>query len=47
VQFYFTPKGASKTQLAIQHTKLPSREELERMKKFWGEQLDALAEYLH
>jgi uncharacterized protein YndB with AHSA1/START domain len=46
VQFYFTPKSRSKTQLAIQHTKLPSKEELERMKTFWGEQLEALAKVL-
>lgn len=46
VQFYFTAKATGKSQLAVQHTKLPSKEEADRLKTFWSERLDALAELL-
>jgi hypothetical protein len=42
----FTSKGASKSSVAIQHEKLPSREAATRMKQVWGEQLDALGAVL-
>ena len=42
-EVYFVSKGRSKTQLAVQHTKLPSRAAADRMKGFWAEHLDALA----
>jgi uncharacterized protein YndB with AHSA1/START domain len=44
--FWFTSKGGGKTALSVQQEKLPDRETLERVKKYWGERLDALAEML-
>jgi len=43
VEVYLVSKGRSKTQVAIQHTKLTSRQAVDQMKEFWGERLDALA----
>ena len=43
VEVYLVAKGRSKAQVAIQHTKLPSRDAADRMKEFWSEHLDALA----
>ena len=43
VEAYFTSRGRSKSVVAIQHTKLESRESAERMKAFWGERLEALS----
>ena len=43
VEVYLVAKGRSRAQVAIQHTKLPSREVAERTKAFWSERLDALA----
>jgi hypothetical protein len=43
VEFYFTAKGASKSQLAIEHRKLKSRKDAEKSKAYWGERLDQLA----
>jgi hypothetical protein len=40
------PKGAGKTQVALQHTKLTSAREAARMKKYWGEALRRLEETL-
>jgi hypothetical protein len=40
VRFY--PKGATKTQVAIDHMKLSSRKEVEQMKAFWAENLEHL-----
>ena len=42
----FTPKGASKSAVALAHTKLPDREAAARFKQFWSERLDALGELL-
>jgi uncharacterized protein YndB with AHSA1/START domain len=42
----FTPKGKSKSAVAVQHTRLPDRETAERLKKFWLERFDALGEVL-
>lgn len=46
VEGWFTSKERSKAQVAIQHRKLPSKEAANRMKQFWTERLDALAEVL-
>lgn len=46
VEVYLVAKGRSRSQVAIQHTKLPSREVADRMKAFWSEHLDALANKL-
>ena len=43
VELYFTAKGRSKSSVAVQHTKLPSKEAAERSKAFWTSQLDVLA----
>jgi uncharacterized protein YndB with AHSA1/START domain len=43
VEVYVVAKGRSKTQVAVQHTKLPNREAVDRMKWFWGDHLDRLA----
>ena len=43
VEVYIVTKAKSKTQVAVQHTKLPNREAVDRMKWFWGENLDRLA----
>ena len=42
----FTPKGSAKSAVAIQHTKLPDKETSTRLKTFWSERLDSLAELL-
>lgn len=39
-------KGAGKSQVAIGHRKLASRDDATRMKAFWSEKLDALAQLL-
>jgi hypothetical protein len=43
VEVYVVAKGRSKAQVAIQHTKLTSRQAVDQMKAFWTEHLDALA----
>ena len=42
----FTPKGAKKSSVAVQHTKLRDRESAERLKQYWSERFDALGEAL-
>lgn len=44
VQFY--PKGPGKTQLTVQHGKLPSAKHAEKMKSAWGRSLTRLQLYL-
>lgn len=44
VQIGFLSKGRGKSQVAIQHGKLPDQASAARMKEFWGQRLDALAE---
>jgi hypothetical protein len=39
----FTSKGRGKSQVAIQHVKLPDQATAARMKSFWGERLEVLA----
>jgi len=43
VEVYIVSKGRSKTQVAVQHTKLASRQAVDQMKAFWAEHLEALA----
>jgi hypothetical protein len=38
----FTAKGVSKSQVAIQHEKLPDQAASDRMKAYWAERLEAL-----
>lgn len=42
VEFRFTPKGAQKSQVTVQHRKLADKAEAEKMKAYWGGSLDAL-----
>jgi hypothetical protein len=42
----FYSKGASKSSVAVQHAKLRSKAEADRVKGYWSERLDALAEVL-
>jgi uncharacterized protein YndB with AHSA1/START domain len=42
----FTKKGAEKSQVAVQHTKLSDRAAVMKMKAFWQERLGALGEVL-
>lgn len=44
VSIGFYAKGEAKSQVAIQHTKLPSKAEADRMKAWWTERLEKLAE---
>lgn len=45
LELWFTAKG-DKSSVAVQHTKLPSKEEVERRKAFWGERFEVLGEVL-
>jgi uncharacterized protein YndB with AHSA1/START domain len=42
----FAAKGAAKSQVAIQHARLPDRETATRMKEFWAARLGALTQVL-
>lgn len=44
VELYFTSKGRSKSVVAVQHTKLSSREAAAKAKAFWAEHLALLAD---
>jgi hypothetical protein len=46
VELGFTAKSESKSAVAVQHTKLPSKERADELKAFWGARLDALGELL-
>jgi hypothetical protein len=46
VDVNFYGKGKNKCQVSVQHTKLPNSTKCERMKKYWGEKLEAYKEYL-
>jgi hypothetical protein len=39
-------KGANKSQVALQHGKLPDRAAAARMKEYWAQRLDALSQVL-
>jgi uncharacterized protein YndB with AHSA1/START domain len=43
VELYFVAKGGAKSQVAVQHGKLPDKATADRMKAFWAERLTALA----
>jgi len=42
----FVSKGAAKSQVAIGHRKLASKDDAARVKAFWNEKLQALAELI-
>ena len=46
VQIGFTSKGAGKSAVAIQHSKLPDKATAAKMKAWWAERFDALGEIL-
>ena len=46
VQAYFTAKGDSKSQVAIQHSGLKTKSDATRMRDYWGERLGMLAKSL-
>jgi hypothetical protein len=45
LEIRFYPKGAAKTQVAIDHMKLDSSGDVVRMKAYWSENLERLREY--
>jgi hypothetical protein len=45
LEIRFYPKGATKTQIVIDHMKLASRAEVEKIKAFWSESLERLREF--
>jgi hypothetical protein len=46
VALWFTTKGTGKSQVAVGHLQLPTREAATRMKQFWTERLATLGEVL-
>lgn len=46
VEVYFYAKGEAKSQVTIQHRKLASKDEADRLKEFWGGRLAELAKLL-
>ena len=46
VEFQLYPKDKNKTQLVVQHSKIKSSKEAEKMKSYWGKQLNNLKKYL-
>ncbi|MBA3585646.1 MAG: hypothetical protein H0W36_14210 [Gemmatimonadetes bacterium] len=46
IAVYFTDKGPAKSQVAVNHERLPDTAAAERMKAFWKERLARLAELL-
>ena len=46
VEAYFIKKGAARSQVAIQHRKLPDKAAIARSKAYWTERLAALTELL-
>ena len=46
VALWFTAKGAARSQVAVGHLQLPSKDAATRMRAFWTERLGALAETL-
>ncbi len=45
LEIRFYPKGAAKTQVVIDHMKLASNADVEKMKAFWAESLERLREF--
>ena len=46
VQVYFAAKGTAKSQVAIQHVKLPTKSAATDMKAYWSDRLNHLADIL-
>lgn len=46
VIWYFTPKGPAKSTVSVQHAKLTGKADVDKLKAFWDERLDALGEAL-
>ncbi len=46
VDLYFTAKGARKSQLSVQHSRLPDKAAASNMKEFWATKLTALQDVL-
>ncbi len=46
VELYFAGKGAARSQVAIQHRKLPDKAAATRVKQYWAQRLAALGEVL-
>lgn len=46
VEVRLTPKGDEKTQVAVEHSRLPSAAAAKRQKKYWAAALDALKAHL-
>ncbi len=43
VEFYFIAKDREKSQVALEHRKLKSKAQAEKVKAYWGDRLDGLA----
>jgi hypothetical protein len=46
LEAYFAPKGGAKSQVVVQHGRLPTREVAAQMKRYWEERLDVLVTLL-
>jgi len=46
VEIYFASRGEARSQIAVQHRGLASKEDAERMKAIWSERLDTLVSLL-
>ncbi len=44
LEINFYPKGDSKSQIVVQHSKLPDSKAAAKMKTYWGKALDGLHE---
>lgn len=42
VELYFVAKGAARSQVAVQHRRMPDKAAADRMKEYWAERLGAL-----
>jgi hypothetical protein len=42
LEINFYPKGADKSQVVVQHSKLPDAKSSAKMKTYWGKALDRL-----
>ncbi|MDQ3473971.1 MAG: SRPBCC domain-containing protein [Acidobacteriota bacterium] len=42
MEVYFTKKTADKTQVVVQHTKIPEAKAADKMKTYWTKKLDRL-----
>jgi len=47
VEVYFTVKGKEKTQISIQHNKLPKQSDVKERKAYWQKQINRLSEFLN